>query len=57
VYFAKKKQAEPFTTETLTEAEPLIAAESLSTAEPLAAAEPLAIEPIDQAPPRRGRIL
>ena len=57
VYFAKKKQAEPITTETLTAAEPLIAAESLSTAEPLAAAEPLAIEPIDQAPPRRGRIL
>jgi hypothetical protein len=49
VYFAKKKQAEPLTTETLTAAEPLIAAE------PLTAAAPLAAEPIDQAPPIKPR--
>ena len=67
VYFAKKKQAEPRTTETLTAAEPLIAAESISTAEPLiaaesistaeppTAAEPLATEPIDQPPPIKPR--
>jgi hypothetical protein len=49
VYFAKKKQAEPLTTETLTAAKPLTAAE------PPIAAEPLAAEPIDQAPPIKPR--
>jgi len=55
VYFAKKKQAEPLTTETLTTAEPLIAAEPLITAEPLTAAKPLTTEPVDQAPPIQCR--
>ena len=50
VYFAKKKQAEPPTQETLNTAEPLIAA-----AEPIPAAETLATEPIEQAPPIKPR--
>ena len=49
VYFAKKKQAEPLTTEIFTAAEPL------GTAELLTAAEPLATESIDQAPPIKPR--
>ena len=50
MYFAKKKQAEPPTQETLNTAEPLIAA-----AEPIPAAETLATEPIEQAPPIKPR--
>jgi hypothetical protein len=56
VYFAKKKQTEPLTTETLTAAEPLntveplIAAESINTAEPLIAAESISTaEPLTAA--------
>ena len=61
MYFAKKKQAEPLTTETftaaepLTTAEPLPATEPLTAAEPLTAKEPLPTEPIDQAPPIKPR--
>ncbi len=56
VYFAKKKQTEPLTTETLTAAEPLNTVEPLiAAAEPLTAAEPLATDPIDQAPPIKPR--
>ena len=55
VYFAKKKQAEPRTIETLIAAESISTAEPLIAAESLTAAEPLATEPIDQAPPVRPR--